>query len=242
MPSTKHGQSSASALPETRPVDSFLEPAPAAANAVLDLSPESRARLDALLRADVVELGKVCDEIRSVPSLESVVVKLGASVALLSSPSPAPLQEAIVLLGADRLRVLIDAWPLLPPATDSDPQPEPERGGPSGDASSRVSLPRRSVVPATPPDRFAEACNPENLYFASLANRSELLFSDALERPDVRSVTRFGLHHEQIEGLADMFVRDFVALAPLIEPAASASRRQQAIPAGSLRSSRRTSE
>ena|ERR1700690_3732634 len=83
-------------------------------------SPESRVRLEALLSADVVELRCVCDEIRSLPQLESLIVRLTAPSIAVAGAAQATLEESIVLLGTDHLRALVQAWSRMPPGPSSE--------------------------------------------------------------------------------------------------------------------------
>lgn len=165
----------------------------------VNLSSESRARLEMLLRADVVELGKVCDEIQSVAPLANLVIKLGGSLGFYASPSPPTVEEAVVLLGADRLRVLVNAWPFTRPDRHVESQQE-------------ISARERGTS-------TFRAAN-----FASCANRPELVPYESPESPDV-VILRPSFQAEQIDGMVEMLARDFVALAPLLESAGSTRRR-----------------
>jgi hypothetical protein len=109
MPSTERQERSASESPAS--LKRLQSASCARSRPELDLSADSRARLETLLTADVVELKRVCDEIHSVPPLANLIVKLGGSLGSYPSASPATVEEAIVLLGTSRLRVLVDAWP-----------------------------------------------------------------------------------------------------------------------------------
>ena len=165
----------------------------------VNLSSESRARLEMLLRADVVELGKVCDEIQSVAPLANLVIKLGGSLGFYASPFPPTVQEAVVLLGADRLRVIVDAWPF----TQIDRHFESQQ---------QLSAVKRG------------AGAPRAVNLAVGANRPELIPYESPESPDV-VILRPSFQAEQIDGIVEMLARDFVALAPLLESVGSTRRR-----------------
>jgi hypothetical protein len=165
----------------------------------VDLSSESRERLQTLLCADVVELGKVCDEIQLVAPLANFVIKLGESQGFYASTSPPTVEEAVVLLGADRLRVLVNAWPFTRVDRRSESQLEISAGGRGTGAS--------------------HAAN-----FVARPNRSELIPYESPESLDV-VVLRPSLHAGQIDGMVEMLARDFVALAPLLESVGPTRRR-----------------
>jgi hypothetical protein len=110
---------------------------------------ESRARLVALLSADVVELRSVCDEIRSLPQLETLIVRLTAPSIPVASSVPATLEQAIVLLGTDHLRALVRAWSGFPPGHNSESNaaslldPAATAAGRGPGSSTNLRLPRR---------------------------------------------------------------------------------------------------
>lgn len=84
---------------------------------------EAAHRLAKLLASAPVDLSGVSDEIRRYPDLESLILRPTASLAvsslapsLVSSLVPSTdeplstIEEAIVVLGTNRLRTLIDLW------------------------------------------------------------------------------------------------------------------------------------
>ncbi len=71
-------------------------------------------RLTRLLDTGPVDLAKISEEIRSQPHLRTLVMRLAASL-LLSPESPVTtLEEATVMLGTDRLRVMAYMWSTRP--------------------------------------------------------------------------------------------------------------------------------
>ncbi len=84
---------------------------------ILDtLSPTSRAtalQFATLLSSAPADLGRISDEIRSHPDLEILVMRLLASVAICPQVSAGSVEEATVVLGIDRLQVLVVIWLLV---------------------------------------------------------------------------------------------------------------------------------
>src|SRR5579863_7408043 len=68
------------------------------------------SKLSALLEADPVNLAEVGDTIRANPALESLILKLCESLALTLGVPVCSAEEAAIVLGRDRLRILVRAW------------------------------------------------------------------------------------------------------------------------------------
>lgn len=79
---------------------------------------EAAHRLTKFLTSAPIDLSGISDEIRRYPGLESLILRPAASLASSLVPSlvssiDEPLstvEEAVVVLGTNRLRALIDAW------------------------------------------------------------------------------------------------------------------------------------
>lgn len=207
----------------------------ASSHSEVDLAPESRARLEMLLRADVVDLRSVCEEIHSAPLLANLVAKLGSSVGSSASSDPAAVEEAIVLLGADRLRVLVNAWPFGQINRRLKFRSDNLASEPRSVASHRNSTDKPNLTESKSSVRD-ELRNRNTRPFAARTSRLELIPYDSRDLLDV-VISRPALHAEQINGMVETLARDFVALAPLIESAGSARRKQS--PAMNGRSSSR---
>lgn len=201
----------------------------------LDLSPESRSRLEGLLRADVVDLRKVCEEIHSAPLLANLVAKLGGSVGASASSARATVEEAVVLLGADRLRVLVNAWPFTQTNRRSKSRSEKFASEPASVSSrgARTDEPARAESKLGTLDELRDR---DMRPFTARTSSLELIPYGLRDLLDV-VISRPALHAEQIDGMVETLARDFVALAPLIESAGSARRKQS--PASTVRSSSR---
>ncbi|HUO25920.1 MAG TPA: hypothetical protein VMU61_09640 [Candidatus Aquilonibacter sp.] len=71
---------------------------------------ERLQRLTDLLLTNPVELGSICDEIRSHPAFEALVVRMTNSLALSPDAGSTTVEEAAIQLGVDRLRILATLW------------------------------------------------------------------------------------------------------------------------------------
>ncbi len=203
-------------------------------------SRESLAHLESLLSADVVDLCEVCDVICALPQLESLIIRLGQSVVPGTGLKPLTVAEAAVLLGTDRLRAIVHAWPSIEPGMQQESRVEsrlnggspggPPGGAPGGPPSGSIGClsVNQSDISAAGAASVPQLCNPETLYFATIAKQNALPSSGPQESRD-GDASRRGFQAHQIEDLAESFVREFANLAPLIEPVASAFRTQSTI-------------
>lgn len=165
-------------------------------------------------------------------------MKLGGSLALHSEPSPATVEEAIVLLGSERLRVLVNAWPFQTRRTGSTAKSESlsrerTQGGSHRSGMAKHATPRRGGL--------RDLHGYETLTNTAVNYRpiSPALFG--FQDRAFRSPAEFP--EQQLEDLAEMFVRDFAALALRIDPVALEPRKNVLVAAApsspSLRRQRR---
>jgi len=75
--------------------------------------PQAVRRINRLLDAEIVDLNRVAREIRSHPDLESLVLRTAVSLALSPAELLRTLEDAVLVLGPDRIRVLLYAWSLM---------------------------------------------------------------------------------------------------------------------------------
>ena len=68
------------------------------------------SKLTMLLEADPLDLTHVGDAIRAHPDLESLILKVCDSLALTLGFPVCGAEEAAIVLGRDRLRILVRAW------------------------------------------------------------------------------------------------------------------------------------
>jgi hypothetical protein len=96
-----------------------------------------------LLHADAVDLRDVGDAIRVHPGLESLVLELCEFLALSPGVPVASVEEAVIVLGTDRLRTVVHAWSDYQWSGDAfdEPQRETPAQIPNVATRSRASSP-----------------------------------------------------------------------------------------------------
>jgi HDOD domain len=174
------------------------------------LTPAARAtalQFERLLCSAPADLGRISDEIRSHPSLETLVTSFLGSVALSAEERVGSIEEATIVLGTERLRVLVSIWLLAQ-----------EKGTAAGiGAPQGVMLPCEGVNVSYAGRETL--WTPETIYVASLM---EWLGLDA--RPcdegagENGSRLDPGLQIGRVAGLADLLMGDFVSLIPFLSP------------------------
>lgn len=165
-------------------------------------------RLTSVLRAAPVDLTRMGREIRAHPDLEALVTRLAVSLALSADSQVPSIEEAAVVLGTDRLRVLIYMWSL--------------HGGTRSAANFPGQSPSQSSDPAGGPSALPDASpawNPETLYLESFRRWLGLDSPCPAISADEPPCLAAGLQSEDIPGLTDMLMRDFIALIPVLAPA-----------------------
>jgi len=173
------------------------------------------ARLNNLLGAGPVDLTRVSDEIRANADLETLIMKLTASLVLSPEVAATSIEEAAVVLGTYRLRVLVRAWSLLRQSHDTGRSLE--------DLFPRSAPPNSPAASAASWNGGAENDEPgssewtyEALYLATFLRWLEM---DSQENITVAGrAARFGapLPKGDVGGLAGMFMRDFLSLIPAL--------------------------
>jgi hypothetical protein len=73
---------------------------------------ELTEELENLLAASPVDLKRVGDAVRARPDFAALVLRLAISLALSEDIPPATIEEAVVVLGTIRMRVLLHLWAL----------------------------------------------------------------------------------------------------------------------------------
>ncbi len=149
---------------------------------------DCNTRLVELLAENPVDLTRVSDEIRTQPKLAAVVEKLAALLQLPLAGSISSVEEATIVLGTARLRVLLCAWPIF------------ER---VAQGKGRKTLLGKQAIAAK---LSASGWAPESIYLANLERILGLGDRD-----------RVGGQPEVME-MAEMLVREFLALIPAIDP------------------------
>jgi hypothetical protein len=84
---------------------------------ILDaLAPEARAtalQFEDLLGSAPADLTRISDEIRSHPGLDTLITRILALLAFSPAETVVSVEEAAIVLGTDRLRVLVNIWLLI---------------------------------------------------------------------------------------------------------------------------------
>jgi len=152
--------------------------------------------LNSLLEAEPVDLGHISDEIRVHPELEELVIRLSGSLALAPGNSVSSIEEAVIVLGTDRLRVVVRMWSLPNESPGSAPQCNSQLnpGAGADNAPQGVAI-----------------GTPEMLYLASFLR---CLGLDSLPMPIADAPESFfGLFPE----LSGILMRDFLSLIPMLD-------------------------
>lgn len=170
--------------------------------------PGCAGRLVQLLAEDPVDLARVSDEIRAQPALADVVQRVAASLQLVPEDSASSVEEAAIVLGTDRLRVLLSALPQFDriargTATTAAGKSRSEESGKS------------AHCPAAPEAVASEvAWTPESFYLASFVRFLGLADLDTgLSGEGVVSPLPDGARSEAA-AMTEILIRDFLALVP----------------------------
>lgn len=164
---------------------------------------ESAATLSALLALDTIELCRISDEIRLHSGLEGMVMRLGHSLLLSPDLPPTTVEGAAILLGVDRLRVLVRAWTLV----------ELEK---TGEAEECASTHDPLADDFKSQDSLAHA-TPESLYLTTFLHLLGLDASTAQPYPHVSGVLLPTGDLEHAPALTDILMRDFISLIPFLD-------------------------
>jgi hypothetical protein len=185
-----------------------------------------------LLDADAVDLRSVGDAIRIHPELESLILKLCDLLVLTSEDPASSVEEAAIVLGKERLRIVVQAWSANR-WTDEvriEPQTENLQAAPSSQSSGAVPA---GVIDGRPA-RFlssefsAEILELDNLFQS--ARRDVVSFLDTGGESCGRRLDR---ELRQAAHLTDLLVRDLLSLISLASPAIP-SPKQEPVPQDGL--------
>lgn len=165
-------------------------------NAAVTNDPQKSDALDCLrdlLISAPIDLSGISDEIRRHPDLESLILRLGVSLALSPDEPLNTVEEAVVVLGTTRLRVLIDLWSSAPRSI-------------SADASNSQLASHVSLSPTKTPE------------VGYLSNFLRCLESDSSGDGERLAAWASKIPTDEMHTLTDLFMRDFFSLLPLIQP------------------------
>jgi hypothetical protein len=168
-------------------------------------SRDPAATLTALLNAAPVDLCRVSEEIRAHLDLQALIVRLAGYLTFSPDTSGTTIEEAVVVVGTDRLRVLFYLWSMLR---------QHRKPGKVCGQMRLGSTPSKSSE-APPGGRTARHSE-----MACLANFLESLGLDSGSRLHSQPpVGPSGRQEPEFFELTDMLVHDIVSFIPLIDPA-----------------------
>jgi|HubBroStandDraft_6_1064221.scaffolds.fasta_scaffold05152_10 hypothetical protein len=182
---------------------------PAIFDALTPAAREIALQFDCLLSSAPVDLGRISDEIRSNPGLESFVMGILALLSLSPDDSVRSVEEATIVLGTDRLRVLVNIWLLVR-----------EKGA------------RAGLDPPIVPNNAASLGlgtqrSTETLSLGALKQ----WFGLDLLCPGAGIASRFNadaqLPKNRLADLASLLMSDFISLIPFLDPALMGTVRRQ---------------
>lgn len=151
-------------------------------------SAESRIR--ALLESDAIDLAGISAAIRERPGLQRLVLTMSESLALAPPRPERTVEEAAVVLGKNRLRVLVQAWSVM------------HGGG------------RASIADGA----RAGKVTPEVLYLSSFFRWLGLDSGNGSREQKPAACEAAFDGGEEVAGLTDLLMRDIVSLIPYVDP------------------------
>jgi hypothetical protein len=162
-------------------------------------------RLTNLLGAVPVDLARISEEIRSQPRLETLVIGLTASLLLSPETSVTTLEEAVVVLGTDRLRVMVYMWSNRPEDCHAV------------NFGARVKA-DVAIDECKHPELFSGCAgpSPETLYLASFLRWLGLDSPNPATSGHRAPCFALGLQRAQFADLRNTLIRDFLALVPVL--------------------------
>lgn len=186
--------------------------------------------LNRLLDADAVDLRDVGDAVRIHPELEALILKLCDFLALSPGVPVASVEEAAIVLGKDRLRIVVHAWSVNQWAGEA--ARGPQAGFSDVTMHHQESAPVPTAGAATTEERHTRFLSAEfSTEMLGLANFFHWARRDAVSfvnRAGENHVHRLDLELRQAAQLTDLLVRDVLSLVSLVNPA-DLSPEQQAM-------------
>jgi hypothetical protein len=167
--------------------------------------PDPAALLTALLNAAPVDLCRVSEEMRTHPDLQALVVRLACCLSFSPDAAGPSIEESVVVVGTDRLRVLVYLWSLLRQRPVADNLCEPTASKSASAKSSRKN------------SRAQAAPQAEMTCLANFLESLGLASGTAPQHQSFGVPPRF--QEAEFFELTNMLVRDIVSFIPQIEPA-----------------------
>lgn len=181
------------------------------------------AQIATLLDSDAVDLSGISDAIRAQPELKHLVLAMTESLALAPGLVPGNVEEAAVVLGKNRLRVLVEAWSSIRDRGDIG------FGNGCAEFGSRLSNKQSMVVSPDAAEKSRELpqgveVEPEVLYLSSFFHWLGLDGDSANPAESRSSALGARTWSNDSAGLADLLLRDLACLTPYLEPLPEAFR------------------
>jgi len=168
-------------------------------------APDPAALLTVLLNAAPVDLCRVSEEMRAHPDLQALVMRLACYLSFSPDNVGTSIEEAVIVVGTDRLRVLVYLWSLL--------RQRPVADNPCDPIASKSA----SAKPSRKNPRAHAASHTEMSCLANFLESLGLASGAAPQRQSFGVPPRF--QEAEFFELTDMLVRDIVSFIPQIEPA-----------------------
>ena len=158
---------------------------------------EGLDRLTKLLTAAPIDLTSISDEIRRHRELEALILRLVVSLDLCADEPVASVEEAIVALGAGRVRLLVELWASTGNLSQGESPAEPI-----------AHTSAAAQAPTTPEARYLTE------FLRRLDSDSSL---HGLAGAHV-ALWASRKPHEPVDRFTDVFMRDLFSLLPVICP------------------------
>jgi HDOD domain len=168
-------------------------------------APDLAQRLDRLLDASPADLERISVEIRNHPELVAMMMRLTASLA--PETIPCSLEDAVVVLGTHRLRVLVYMWSVLPHAykmVELAAQEANSEAG-AGDESVRAGASAQWTL--------------EAMYLASFLRWLGLDNPGNANASHIAPYLASAITGRELAALHELLMQDFISLIPVLDPA-----------------------
>jgi len=177
--------------------------------------------LTRLLDADAVDLRDVGDAVRVHPELEALVLKLCDFLALSPGVPVSSVEEAAIVLGKDRLRIVVHAWSVNQWAEEAARGPQPEFSDVTMNHQESTAVPAAGA--AMTEERHTRFLSTEfSAELLGLANFFHWARRDAVSFVNSSGENyahRLDLELRQAAQLTNLLVRDLLSLVSSVNPA-----------------------
>jgi hypothetical protein len=166
---------------------------------------EANVCITRLLLSAPVDLAAISDEIRRYPDLEALILRLGTALAVSPDEPVNTVEEAVVVLGTHRLRVMTDLW------SSTGFSAAPSTDAPAAGAAPNL---RKAGAAISAPVAIPEARYLTNFLRCMGFDSQENVTSAS----PLAAAWASKMPADQVSLLTDIFMRDFFSLLPMIRP------------------------